>query len=266
MRLATPRADTRLSSLQLRLRNIARWLLAQRASATGPGADFHFVRDYDRLVTKLLARYPVDEAMSRAVGGDFEHIGMVQCAVLRRAGLRDGMRLLDFGCGSGRLASALGREPIRIDYYGIDIDQRLLDFARSKAPAHFRFALNRALTLPAPNASADMVCAFSVFTHLRQAETYLYLEDIRRVLNTGGKLIFSFLEFAQPLHWEIFEETVMQERHRSLTHLNEFIERSAIQLWCEKLGYQVEAFIAGDTAPWGEAGPHGQSLVILRHL
>src|SRR6266436_3257937 len=256
MRLTPARADSRLRVLLVRTRNIARWLRAQRVSATGPGADYHFVRDYNRLVTKLVARYPVDEAMSRAVGGDFEHIGTVECAILRRAGLLDGMRLLDFGCGSGRLAWALGREPIRIDYYGVDIDQRLLDFARSKAPAHFRFALNHALTLPAPDASADMVCAFSVFTHLRHSETYLYLEDIRRVLRTDGKLIFSFLEFAEPLHWGIFEQTVMQERYRSLTHLNEFIERNAIQLWCEKLGYQIESFVGAD-APWGDAGPLG---------
>jgi ubiquinone/menaquinone biosynthesis C-methylase UbiE len=264
MRSAPATVDRRLHSLRFRLSNVARWIRGHHFP--GPGADYHFVRDYDRLVTKLLARYPVDEAMSRAVGGDFEHIGTVECAVLRRAGLWDGMRLLDFGCGSGRLAWALGREPIKIDYYGIDIDQRLLDFARSKAPAHFRFALNHALTLPAPDASADMVCAFSVFTHLRHSETYLYLEDIRRVLRTEGKLIFSFLEFAEPSHWGIFEQTVIQEHYRSLTHLNEFIERDAIQLWCEKLGYQVEAFIDGDAAPWGDAGPLGQSVVVLRRL
>ena len=174
------------------------------------------------------------------------------------------MSLLDFGCGSGRLACALGRDPIRIDYYGIDIDQRLLDFAKRKAPAHFRFALNHALTLPAPDASADMACAFSVFTHLRHSETYLYLEDIRRVLRRDGRLVFSFLEFAQPPHWKIFEQTVEQERRRSLPHLIEFIERNAIQLWCEKLGYHPEAFIGGDAAPWGDAGPLGQSVVILR--
>ena len=115
-----------------------------------------------------------------------------------------------------------------------------------------------------PAIVTGMVCAFSVFTHLHHSETYLYLQDIRRVLRTNGKLIFSFLEFAEPRHWEIFEQTVIQQRYRSLTHKNEFIERNAIRLWCEKLGYQIEAFIAGDAAPWGDAGPLGQSLVVLR--
>jgi ubiquinone/menaquinone biosynthesis C-methylase UbiE len=264
MKSVPPRADSGLHALLFRLRNISRWLRDQRVYPPGPGADYHFVRDYERMVTKALALYPVEEAMSRAVGGNFEHFGTVQCALLRHAGLSDGMRLLDLGCGSGRLAWALGREPLKIDYYGIDIDQRLLDFAKSKAPAHFRFALNHALTLPAADASEDIVCAFSVFTHPRQSETYLYLADIRRVLQRGGKLVFSFLEFAEPLHWKVFEQTVNKERRRSLPHLNEFLERSTIQLWCEKLGYQTEGFIGADAAPWGDAGPLGQSLVILR--
>jgi hypothetical protein len=104
----------------------------------------------------------------------------------------------------------------------------------------------------------------SAFSHLRHSETYLYLEDIRRVLRTDGKRGFSFLEFAEPLHWKVFEQTVNKERRRSLPHLNEFIERNAIQLWSEKLGYRVEEFVAADAAPWGEVGPLGQSLGVLR--
>jgi ubiquinone/menaquinone biosynthesis C-methylase UbiE len=184
--------------------------------------------------------------------------------VLRYSGLRDGMSLIDFGCGSGRLASILGRQPMRIDYFGIDIDQRLIDYARTKSPAHFRFALNRALRIPAPDASADMVCAFSVFTHLHHAETYLYLEDIHRILRPGGRLVFTFLEFAQAQHWPVFAESVESERQRSFSaHLSQFIEQNAIGLWSEKLGYKPAVFVGGDAAPWGEPGPHGQSIAIL---
>ncbi len=254
----------RLRRLLVRSRHIVQWLRPERGVAAGPGADFHFVRDYRRVVTKLLARYPLDQAMALAVGGGFEHFGAVECALLRYAGLRDDMSLIDFGCGSGRLAWALGREPIRIDYYEIDIEQRLLDYAKTKSPPHFRFALNLALRIRAPEAAADMVCAFSVFTHLQHAETYLYLKDIHRVLRPDGRLVFSFVEFAQPLHWEIFEQTVEAERRRATRHLNQFIERNAIELWCEKLGYEREAYIAADEAPWGDAGPLGQSAVILR--
>ena len=96
-------------------------------------AEFHFVEDYERHVQALIAAHPFDEAMSLAVGGAYEIVGEIERDLLRYAGLRDGMALVDLGCGSGRLASALGRS-MRIDYLGTDIVQALLDYAASRTP------------------------------------------------------------------------------------------------------------------------------------
>jgi len=226
-------------------------------------AEFHFVQDYERLVADLLAQYPVDEAMSRAVGGDYEAVGVVERAVVAHAGLRNGQRLIDLGCGSGRLAWALG-QAMQIDYLGIDIVQALLDYAASKTPPGYRFVLNRTLAIPAEDGWADMVCAFSVFTHLLHAESYLYMQDIFRALRPGGRLVFSFLEFAAPAHWLVFDGTVAAQRNSNVPHLNQFIERNAIDLWAERLGFVRERFIDGTDAPWGNAPALWQSLAILR--
>ena len=226
-------------------------------------AEFHFVQDYERLVADLLAQYPVDEAMSRAVGGDYESVGVLERAVLAHAGLRNGQRLIDLGCGSGRLAWALG-QAVQIEYLGIDIVQALLDYATKRSPAQYRFVLNRTLSIPADDGWADMVSAFSVFTHLLHHETYLYLEDIFRVLRPGGRLVFSFLEFGWPLHWPEFLLTADAQRRKTLPHLNQYTERAVIDLWCEKLGYVRERYIDGTDAPWGNAPPLWQSLAILR--
>ena len=225
-------------------------------------AKFHFTHSYDRLATLLLAtRGP--KAMAEAVGGEFEIVGATESAVLRYAGLSDGMSLIDFGCGSGRLAAALGREGRSISYYGIDINRAFLEHARAVAPPSFRFALNRTLSLPAPDVSADMVCAFSVFTHLKHTETFIYLQEIHRVLRPGGRVVFSFLEFASPRHWTIFDQSVAADRHGNALHLNEFIERGAIDTWADRLGFRRHAFIGDDEAPWDERGPLGQSIAIL---
>jgi ubiquinone/menaquinone biosynthesis C-methylase UbiE len=226
-------------------------------------AEFHFVQDYEKLIARLLGEMPADEAMAAAVGGDFERVGRIEAAVVRHFGLRDGMTLVDLGCGSGRLAWALGQS-MRIDYLGIDIVQALLDYAQTKSPRTYRFVLHRKLDIPAPNASADMVSAFSVFTHLLHHETYLYMEDIRRVLRPRGRLVFSFLEFADAAHWQQFSGTVHAQRHDMLPHLNQFIERPAIDLWANKLGFEREAFIDGSAAPWeGAEGLH-QAVAVLR--
>jgi len=224
-------------------------------------AQFHFVEDYERLVAHLVRTLPLDEAMSQAVGGGFAEFGVKERDILLYAGLHDGMSLLDLGCGSGRLAQALGSS-MNINYTGIDIVQALLDYARSISPPNYRFVLNRALSIPCESASMDMACAFSLFTHLLHTETYLYLEDIRRVLKPAGHLVFSFLEFANPGHWTVFEGTVAVQRTMSAPHLNMFIERNAIELWCRKLDFTLVEFIGGNEAHW-QTGPLGQAVAII---
>lgn len=246
-----------------RARHVFEWLRVQGGDPGSPN-QYHFVREYQGLVTRLLASYPVEKAMSAAVGDQYEEIGDIQLALLRYAGLNQGMSLIDFGCGSGRTATALAAASFQGTYFGIDVDQRLLDYAKSRTPTSFRFALNHTLTIPSPDASADFVCAFSVFTHLKHSETFLYLKDIHRVLRPSGKLVFSFIEFAEPSHWPIFEGTVDSDLNRPWDHLNQFTERNVIDLWCAKLGYEREFYVQATEAPWGGGRPFGQSVVVLR--
>jgi ubiquinone/menaquinone biosynthesis C-methylase UbiE len=224
-------------------------------------AQFHFVEDYERLVARLVDTYPIDEAMSLVVGGgSYEIFGQMEAEIVQAAGLEDGMRLIDLGCGSGRLAAALHRS-MDVSYVGIDIVQALLDYAKSKAPG-YQFVLHRGLSIPLEQGSADMVSAFSLFTHLLQSETYIYLEESARILKPGGKIVFSFLEFAEAAHWKIFESTRMNARDASGDHLNMFIERNAIDIWAEKLGLVVERYFASSATWSGHA--LGQSIAVLR--
>ncbi len=221
-------------------------------------AQFHFVEDYERVVAHLVATKPIDEAMSLAVGGLFNEIGEMERDLLKWAGLEHGMSVVDLGCGSGRLAHALG-ESFDLDYVGIDIVQALLDYAATKSPSNYRFVLNRSLTIPCKDASADFVTAFSVFTHLLHSESFLYMQDIKRVLKVGGKLVLSFLEFANPAHWASFISEVESRRAGGNGHLNMLIERSVLKKWAAELGYSM---IDDQDAQWG-AKPFGQGVAIF---
>jgi ubiquinone/menaquinone biosynthesis C-methylase UbiE len=202
--------------------------------------DKHFVSYYEKLVTRLRkSSGSVDQAMSLAVGGSFDAIGQIEADLLRMYGLRDGMRLIDLGCGSGRAAVAISRA-FNIEYHGTDIVQDLLDYAKAKTPRSYRYSLVRELHIPDRDASADMICAFSLFTHLLHEETYIYLEECVRVLKPGGRLVFSFLEFSMPSLWSVFEDTVREARGSTRTHLNVFIGRDAIKAWAEHLQLTIE--------------------------
>ena len=126
------------------------------------------VAEYENLVRTLIANHPYDEAMSLAVGGAFDAIGKVERQILEHFGLRPGMSL-DVGCGSGRLAQTLAGSGIQ--YLGTDVVQALLDFAKTKCPQNFAFRLHKALSVPVAANSVDMICAFSVFTHLPHDES-----------------------------------------------------------------------------------------------
>ena len=79
----------------------------------------HFVEDYERLVSALVAARPLDEAMSMVVGGLYNEIGKIELDILRHSGLRNQMFLIDLGCGSGRLSTALSHSDLDIGYLAL---------------------------------------------------------------------------------------------------------------------------------------------------
>ncbi|MCH7523209.1 MAG: class I SAM-dependent methyltransferase [Chloroflexi bacterium] len=199
---------------------------------------------YRDLVLSLMKQYPSDEAMERAVGGEFEAFGILERELLIQYGLHRKGYLIDVGCGSGRLAKALVGY-LEGKYLGIDIIPELVNYARDlcKRP-DWRFEVTDGLTIPEQDNAADMVCFFSVFTHLRHESSYLYLREARRVLKAGGKVVFSFVEYSLPTHWKFFETNV--SNLNASQPFMYFISRDAIAAWSSHLGYNVEAIHDGD--------------------
>lgn len=115
----------------------------------------------------------------------------------------DCLRLLDFGCSSGRVLRHFWREMNERAWtlVGVDISARRIEWMRRHFPAKFQVYVGSILpNLPFPSDSLDVVYGFSVFTHIK----YLWdswLLEIRRVLKPGGLLI-------QTIHceqaWEYF--------------------------------------------------------------
>src|SRR5262245_32420014 len=219
-------------------------------------------RAYEQWVARWKGDQPLEQAMHLAVGGEFETMGAIECDIVKHFGLASTGYLIDVGCGSGRLAKPLSAY-LRGPYLGIDIVPELVDYARRiTARPDWRFAVVDHIGIPERDHQADMVCFFSVLTHLLHEQGYWYLQEAQRVLKPGGKIVFSFLEFTQPAHWAVFDATLHNERHGIESPLNVFIERSAIAVWAEHLNLQVETILGGSEVI-SQAGALGQSLCVL---
>jgi SAM-dependent methyltransferase len=121
--------------------------------------------------------------------------------LIERAGLSTGSRLLDWGCGAGRLAIGVRHVLGQVeDYHGVDVQARLIDWASEHlTDEHTRFtrvdlANDRynpggaaEHTIPADDDSVDVFHAYSVFSHMGAEESQDYLKEIARLLAPDGR-------------------------------------------------------------------------------
>jgi SAM-dependent methyltransferase len=184
--------------------------------------------------------------MDLAVGGNFVPFGILMREVLVQAGLERDHCLVDVGCGSGRLAKALA-DHLRGPYLGLDVVRELLSYARSICNRpDWRFELVDEIRIPERDERADMVCFFSVFTHLLHEDSYRYLLEAHRVLKPSGRVVFSFLEFRNPCTWVVFEGMVEHRKRGDGKHHDQFLSRDAIAAWAEHAGFEIVVIHDGE--------------------
>lgn len=102
-----------------------------------------------------------------------------------------GQRVLDFGCGCGRLVLALRRRGLDVRVSGCDVDARAVAWCRAHLP-DVPVVQNTELP-PAPFADGafDVIWCGSVFTHLDERHQDLWLAELGRLLAPGGALLAS---------------------------------------------------------------------------
>ncbi|MCO6491516.1 MAG: class I SAM-dependent methyltransferase [Phaeodactylibacter sp.] len=143
--------------------------------------------------------------------GDFRAQGeKMRQYLIELAGLQPHHRVLDVGCGIGRIAVPLTAYlDERGSYEGFDVVEagvRWCEKAVSSRYPNFRFryvGLDNDLyrsgggdaaefRFPYPDGDFDLVVLTSVFTHMLPAEVANYLREIARVLRPGGRCFATF--------------------------------------------------------------------------
>jgi ubiquinone/menaquinone biosynthesis C-methylase UbiE len=107
--------------------------------------------------------------------------------LLEYVGLPDGARILDLGCGTGRLLDRLATHFPQLQGTGLDFSEKMLDQARSRNRYHTRitYIQGRVESLPGEVGQFDAVFSTISFLHYPQPQTVL--AEVSRVLRPGGR-------------------------------------------------------------------------------
>ncbi|MET0069691.1 MAG: class I SAM-dependent methyltransferase [Candidatus Thiodiazotropha sp.] len=103
-----------------------------------------------------------------------------------------GNRILDFGCGCGRVISFLARLLGNNRFHASDIDHEAIAWCRENLADVGEFTVNSALPpLPFENDYFDLVYSISVFTHLPEDMQTSWLAELQRITRKGGYLLLT---------------------------------------------------------------------------
>jgi SAM-dependent methyltransferase len=163
------------------------------------------------LSTAVRGRWDPPPSLMEKVGAKYFETGEEFARhFVELGGLRPTDRVLDIGCGSGRMAWALADYLRPGSYEGFDIDRALVTWCRFNVTPRFRRfrfrwspvyngAYNPSgsikpseFTFPYPDGEFDFAFATSLFTHLLPPATNRYLKEIGRVLRPGGTCLVTF--------------------------------------------------------------------------
>ncbi|MCC6457970.1 MAG: methyltransferase domain-containing protein [Caldilineaceae bacterium] len=109
--------------------------------------------------------------------------------LVEQAGVDQGQRVLDLGCGTGTLTRMLQYSYPTAQITGLDIDSAILALAQRKAGSlPIQWIRGAATELPLPSDSYDRILTSLTLHHLTTADKQRALDECIRVLRPGGQL------------------------------------------------------------------------------
>lgn len=181
----------------------------------------------------------------RRAGGMWDRMGRLQLDFMIDHGLHPSMRLLDVGCGPLRAGIHFVDYLDAGNYYGIDINESLLDAGHgTELPPALRSKLPRDHLRCTDRFDCDFGVAFdfaiaqSLFTHIPLNDIRLCLYRVARVMTVGGSFFATFFEAPAGFPVDgVLDEDVVGRRGK-------YTERNPFWYWPGDLEWAARA------APW----------------
>jgi SAM-dependent methyltransferase len=105
--------------------------------------------------------------------------------------LREGSRILDFGCGAGRMIRWLDKVAAQSEIWGLDINARCIKWCQQNLSPPFKFAtITTTPHLPFEDRYFDFIYCASVFTHIDDLAD-AWLLELKRITAPGGRIFIT---------------------------------------------------------------------------
>ena len=118
--------------------------------------------------------------------------------------LADRKTVLEWGCGCGRSLRPLKRVHPHLNLHGTDVDPEAIRWLQENYKSIADFKTNDPYPpIDYPDNKFDLIYAVSVFTHLPEDMQFAWLEDLMRLLQSGG---IGLLSIHGPKHHGDFKE------------------------------------------------------------
>lgn len=157
-----------------------------------PLADYAARDPYPIPTTRHREKYHADRHYDFWLSGLRDYLLITNRLATLGSPLKPGQAILDFGCASGRVLRHFDaqfppdHDGGALDLWGVDICHSHIRWMLEHLSTSIRCFQSHAIpTLPIPDASIDLVYAFSVFSHIDEFEL-AWLCELRRVLKPGG--------------------------------------------------------------------------------
>lgn len=113
--------------------------------------------------------------------------------ILKDCGLKENSNLLDIGCGTALLLKYLkGYLTSPDNYVGIDISYDAIQYCKKHYPNH-DFYTCEMTKLPRIDRKFDIICLFSVFTHMYPNDIITFLREMKNLLHKDGCIVASII-------------------------------------------------------------------------
>lgn len=149
-------------------------------------------------------------------GADSFYFAEMKVAILRQYEKNLPLQVLDIGCGDGTTEFFMQQIFPQWKISAIDVSEKSIEVARKKSLSNTRFSVYDGIHIPLADSTTDIVFIAGVFHHMNFQLHAPLVNEIARVLRTGGRVYFFEHNPFNPLTRHIVNTCVFDKDARLL--------------------------------------------------